>query len=299
MLKTRKALFNSSYRRRPVSRVFNALDTGLRRYDDRRINQSFPGKPWYALFTSCVILLLAGTSSGLADGNAPYPAFVASYDANANGLGIGNVQVSLTHEGGNEYLYRQESVSTGIATLLGNDNSTQKSRWRYQDNRIQVIDYRSRRRGGDDDDNEHLIFDWKTLRVRNTGAGEHWEIPLPEDAIDRLIMQLAMLFDLRNGKTEFSYKVPRQGRIKIYTFGLVGEETLDLESGSYRTLKIQRKNENKDKSLVWIAPELNYFPVRFLKHKKSGVKIELVLRKLEFLPGSHNQGIEPATEEKQ
>ncbi len=272
------------------------LDTGLRRDDDKCINRSFPGKPWYALFTSCVFLLLTGSGTVLAGENAPYPAFVASYDANANGLGIGTVQVSLTHEGGNEYLYRQESVFTGIAALLGNGNSTQSSRWRYRDNRIQVTDYRSRSRGGDDDDNEHLIFDWKTRRVRNTGAGEHWEIPLPEDAIDRLIMQLAMLLDLRNGKTELSYRVPRQGRIKTYAFGLVGEETLDLESGSYRTLKIQRKNENKDKSLFWIAPELNYFPVRFLKHKKSGVKIELVLRKLEFLPGSHNQGIDPGPE---
>jgi len=254
---------------------------------------------WNLLLASCMVLLLAGTGSGLAGENDPYPAFVASYDANANGLGIGTVQVSLTHEGGNEYLYRQESVSTGIAALFGNDDSTQESRWRYQDNRIQVIDYRSRRRGGDDDDNEHLVFDWKTRRVSNTGAGEHWEIPIPEDAVDRLVMQLAMLFDLRDGKTELTYRVPRQGRIKTYEFGLVGKETIDLESGSYRTLKIQRKNENNDRSLVWIAPELNYFPVRFLKHKKSGVKIELVLRKLEFLPGSHNQGVEPATGEKQ
>lgn len=251
----------------------------------------------HVLLASCTVLLLAGTGSSLAGENAPYPAFVAIYDANANGLDIGTVQVSLTHAGGDEYLYRQESASTGIAALFGNKSSTQESRWRYQDGHIQVIDYRSRRKGGDDDDNEHLVFDWEAKRVRNTGAGEHWEIPLPEDAVDRLVMQLAMLFDVRDGKTVLSYGVPRQGRIKTYEFGLVGEETLDLESGSYRTLKMQRMNENKDKSLVWIAPEMKYFPVRFLKHKKSGVKIELVLRKLEFLPGSHSQGIEPATRE--
>jgi len=253
----------------------------------------------YALLKSCVVLLLTGPGPVLAGADAPYPAFVASYDANANGLSIGTVQASLTHEGENEYLYRQESVSSGIAALFGNDNSTQDSRWRYRDDRIQVIDYRSRRRGGDDDDNEHLIFDWETRRVKNTGAGEHWEISIPEDAVDRLVMQLAMLFDLRDGKTEISYKVPRQGRIKIYEFGLVGEETLELKSGSYRTLKMERMNDDKDKSWVWSAPELNYFPVRFLKHKKGGMKIELVLRKLKFLSGSDSQSIEPASGEKQ
>jgi len=256
-------------------------------------------KIWRVLLASCIVVLLAGAGSGpVADESDPYPVFVASYDATANGLSIGTVQVSLTHTAENEYLYRQESDSTGIAALLGNDNSTQESRWRYLDKRIQVIDYQSQRKGGDFDDNEHLVFDWKKRRVSNKGAGEHWEIPLPEGAVDRLVMQLAMLFDLRDGKTELSYKVPRQGRIKIYEFGLIGEETLNLKSGSYRTLKIQRKNENKDKSLVWIAPEMNYFPVRFLKHKKSGVKVELVLRKLEFLPTSNKQDVKPAAGEK-
>ncbi|MFQ5644767.1 MAG: DUF3108 domain-containing protein [Thiogranum sp.] len=290
---------NSPSRRMPGSSVFNALDAGMRRHDEKRMNQRPPGKVWRLLLTGCFMLLMATTRPSMAGDSDPYPAFVAVYAANANGLDIGTVKVSLTHEGGNEYLYRQESVSTGIAALFGNNDSTQESRWRYRNNHIQVLDYRSRRRGGDDDDNEHLIFDWKTRRVRNTGAGEHWEITFPDGAVDRLIMQLAMLFDLQAGKTELRYQVPRQGRIKIYEFGLVGEETRELESGSYRTLKIQRKNENRDRSLVWIAPQLNYFPVRFLKHKKSGVKIELVLRKLDFLPGSDDPGIEPVTADQQ
>jgi len=247
--------------------------------------------PWFA---GCLCFFLAGVQTTMAGSSDPYPAFTATYDASANGIGIGTVQVSLTHEGNHEYLYRQESESTGIAALFGNKDSTQESRWRYRNRHIQVLDYRSRRRGGDDDDNEHLEFDWKTHRVKNTGAGKHWEIPFPDGAMDRLVMQLAMLFDLREGKTELRYQVPRQGRIKIYTFALAGEETLELDSGRYRTLKLVRTNDDRDKSWVWSAPELNYFPVRFLKHKKSGIKIELVLRKLEFLPGSHAPGVEPA-----
>ena len=95
-------------------------------------------------------------------------------------------------------------------------------------------------------------------------------------------MQLAMLFDLRNGATVFKYRVPRQGRIKHYDFALVGEESIELDLGSYRTLKAERTNEDRDRSWVWSAPDLDYFPVRFLKRKKSGIKFELVLRKLQF-----------------
>ncbi len=39
---SKEALINSSYRRRPVSMALDTLDTGLRRYDDEKNNQSFP-----------------------------------------------------------------------------------------------------------------------------------------------------------------------------------------------------------------------------------------------------------------
>jgi hypothetical protein len=236
------------------------------------------------LSLAMLILLspLLCSASGLAVEEAPYPSFVASYDAKANGLGIGTIQVRLTRIGGNEYLYEQKSVTRGIAALFGSDKFIESSRWRLHDNAIQVIEYRSRRKKGDDDDNAHLVFDWEKRRVKNIGAGEHWEIAVPEGAIDRLVMQLAMLFDLRNGDTVFKYQIPRQGRIKNYDFELVGEETIELDSGTYRTLKAGRTNDDRDLSWVWSAPDLDYFPVRFLKHKKSGIKIELVLKKVEF-----------------
>jgi hypothetical protein len=53
--------------------------------------------------------------------------------------------------------------------------------------------------------------------------------------------------------------------------------------GEYNTLIVERLDEDRDKTRIWSAPELNYFPVRFLKHKKSGVKKELLLRKLKFI----------------
>ncbi|MGI9320219.1 MAG: hypothetical protein ACR2O5_02315, partial [Thiogranum sp.] len=66
-----------------------------------------------------ILLALLFATSGQADDPPPYPSFVANYDAKANGLGIGSVQVSLTRVGSNEYLYEQKSVTRGIAALFG------------------------------------------------------------------------------------------------------------------------------------------------------------------------------------
>ncbi len=224
----------------------------------------------------------------------PYPDFKAEYDVSANGIGIGTVTVSLKHEADGQYLYRQESASSGLVSLFAAGNSVETSRWRLRDGRIIPLEYRSQRKGGDDDDNEHLLFDWQTHKVTNVGAGEHWQTDLPPGTLDRLVMQLAMLFDLRDGAQRFDYRVPRHGRLKEYRFALVGEDRVELTSGVYRTLKVARTNDDNDRNLVWSAPELDYFPVRFLKDKKNGLKISLSLRKLDFAPFGDSQSLEVA-----
>lgn len=245
-----------------------------------------------ALLLACLLLAVTPFNYAGADSNQPYPEFVAQYDTMANGFSIGSVTISLRRDGNDKYLYQQESHSSGIAALFGNNSSVESSLWQLDDDRIKVLEYRSQREGGDDDDNTHLLFDWDNATVKNIGLGEHWEIPLPEYALDRLVMQLAILFELRDGKTEFNYQVPRQGRIKNYRFALLGEDEIELTSGMYKTLKVGRTDDDRDQSWVWSAPELDYFPIRFLKKKQSGISIELVLRKLDFAPFGDGTSLE-------
>ena len=164
------------------------------------------------------------------------------------------------------------------------DKATESSRWRLADGRIQVLEYQAHNADGDDDDNAHLLFDWDSLEVENRGAGEHWRIAMPAGTLDQMVMQLAMLFDLRDGKTEFRYPVATRGRIKEYRFERTGEEITELPFGDYRTVRLQRTDDQRDQSWVWSAPELEYFPVRFVKQKQSGLKTEILLRRLEFNP---------------
>jgi hypothetical protein len=234
------------------------------------------------------VLLLFIALPVLAGGEEPYPEFTARYDVHVNGIKVGFANFSLQHLQADEYLYHSEAGTTGMARLLGADTSTESSRWRYTDNRIQVIEYKAQREKGDDDDNAHLVFDWQRMRVANRGAGEHWEIPMPPGTLDSMVMQLAMLFDLRDGMRVLKYPVAVRGRIKRYHFEVAGSETTTLPFGSYDTVKLARIDDSRDRSWVWSAPELDYFPVRFVKQKGSGVKTEILLRELDFKPAMNN-----------
>ena len=228
-------------------------------------------------------LMLVFPASASAADRQPYPEFTAVYDARLNGIPMAEASFSLHRLDNGDYVYQRTSKSIGIASLFGKKVSTETSRWRFTDNWIQVLEFRSSREDGDADDNLHLIFNWETAQVKNVSTTDPWQTKMPEGTLDKLVMQLALLFELRDGGTEFQYPVAHEGRIKKYRFKQTGKEKIELPMGEHNTLIVERLDDDRDKTLIWIVPELNYFPVRYLKHKKSGVKIELSLRKVEFI----------------
>ena len=230
-----------------------------------------------------VPLMLAFLSPASATDSQPYPEFTAVYDAHVNSIPMAEVSFSLHKLDNGDFVYQQKSTSVGIASLLGETVSTASSRWRFTNNWIQVLEYKSSDEDGDADDNLHLIFNWKTAHVENVSKDDPWQTNMPKGTLDKLVMQMALIFELRDGVTEFQYPVAHEGRIKQYRFKQTGKERIELPIGQYDTLIVERLDDDRDKTKIWSVPELNYFPVRFLKHKKSGVEIELSLRQVKFI----------------
>ena len=230
-----------------------------------------------------VSLMLVFLSSASATDSQPYPEFTAVYDARINGFPMAEVSFSLRKLDNGDFIYQRKSRTVGFASLFGNKVSTATSRWRFSNNWIQVLEYRSSKEDDDADDNLHLIFNWETAQVKNVSKVDPWQTEMPEGTLDKLVMQLALLFELRDGSTDFQYPVAHEGRIKQYRFKQIGKEKTELPMGEFNTLIVERLDEDRDKTLIWSVPELNYFPVRYLKQKKSGKKIELSLRKLKFI----------------
>jgi len=248
-------------------------------YVDMKINLCAPAK---SLLANC-LLMLVFLSPAAATDSQPYPEFTAVYDALINGVPMAKVSFSLHKQVNGDYVYQRKLESVGIASLFGKKVSIATSRWRFTNNWIQVLEFQSSNEDGDADDNLHLIFNWKTARVKNVSTADPWQTKMPEGTLDKLVMQLALLFELRDGSTEFQYPVAHQGRIKQYRFKQTGKEKIELPMGEYDTLIVERLDDDRDKTKIWSVPELNYFPVRFLELKKSGKKKELLLRKVKFI----------------
>jgi len=238
------------------------------------------GPAWVAL-----ALAVALHSAPVRAEAIPLPApFSAVYDVRTNGLRVGTVTVSLASAEGDEHLLTRESTGGGLFSLVAPKLRIEASRFRLVDGAIQALEYRSRREGGDDDDNAWLVFDWEAGRVINRGAGRHWEVPLTAGEIDPLLMALEIMMDLRRGDHVLRYRVPHQGGIKTYTFAVRGEETVSLDSGNQPSVLIERTDDDRDETSIWSAPALDFLAVKILKRRKWAVDTELRLRSLDLAP---------------
>ena len=254
-------------------------------YGDMKINLCAAAKSMRAnwLQPLVVSLMLAFLSPAMATDSQPYPEFTAVYDARVNGIPVAEASYSLHRRDNGDYVYRREMTSVGVASWFGRTVSIATSRWRFTDNWIQVLEFQSSNEDGDADDNLHLIFDWQSAQVKNVSTADPWQTEMPEGTLDKLVMQMALLFELRDGNTEFRYPVAHQGRIKHYRFKQTGMETIKLPMGEYSALIVERLDDDRDQTRIWSVAELNYLPVRYLKHKKSGIKLELSLRQVRFV----------------
>jgi hypothetical protein len=256
-------------------------------YVDMKINLCVPAQSFLGSYLQLLVvpLMLAFLSPAAATDSQPYPEFTAVYDARINGIPVAEASFSLHKLDNGDYVYQRTLTSVGVASLFGKKVSTATSRWRFSNNWIQVLEYQSSSKDGDADDNLHLIFNWETAEVKNVSTADPWQTKMPAGTLDKLVMQLALLIELRDGRTEFQYPVAHEGRIKQYRFKQTRKEKIELPMGEYNTLVVERMDDDRDRTRIWSVPEMNYFPVRFLEQKKNGVEKELSLRKVKFIDG--------------
>lgn len=124
--------------------------------------------------------------------------------------------------------------------------------------------YIYKRRGLGRDRDAKLDFDWEKDRVTNNVENKPWKMKIHPGVMDKTSFQVQLQRDLIAGKHEnLVYDIADGGRIKQYTFAIVGRETLDTPLGKVDTVKVERTRKDDDRiTYAWMAPEYQYLLVR-------------------------------------
>lgn len=113
---------------------------------------------------------------------------------------------------------------------------------------------------------QKVIFHWDQQQVTNNIDNKPWKMKIPQNAQDLLSYQLKLRYDLMEHpeKKQFQYPVADGGKIKYFTFRVIGEELLTTPMGKMKTIKLEslRHSKRDVEHHVWLAKDWDNLLVR-------------------------------------
>lgn len=228
--------------------------------------------------TLAALFLVASAAAGhAADAEAIAP-FRADYQLIRNGDHIGTATIELIM-GKDGYQFSTRSEGTkGLAGFAGvriDENST----FRWQDGKPETMHYRyaqkaawKRRQRSVDVDH-----DSRTVHV-DDGEGEV-ALDYAPATVDRNLVVLALAADLKAKREKLEYRVADKRAIETHRYQASGRETIETARGSFDCIRIERIREKPGRTTTtWIAPALDFTPVRILQKEPDGETLEMLLR---------------------
>ncbi len=223
------------------------------------------------------VVLLGATQAAPALNPSP---FEAKYVLEVRGFAVGETRwrVERVTDG---FIYEKRTMATGIAALFGNRGVVERSEWKLFAGNIKPARYRYERHGRPDKTTA-IEFDWKDGVVHNDRRGKKSRIAVPDDTLDKLGYMLVLADDLRAGKRSVRYNIADgKSRLKVYDFRVIGEEQMETAMGTMKVLKMIRDREDSDReTTIWIAPALDFVPVRITHHEPDGEELTISIRSL-------------------
>lgn len=221
-----------------------------------------------AIKTILITLLFSFSTFINAEALSPLTPQQAEYKVFYGSIELGKARYKL-EKNNNQYTYTFESA---LALLVLSDNREVSSEFTVRNNTVIPRRYFHDRRGTGLDYQEQLAFLDQQKKIFSRYKGEKQEFDYDQPLYDSLTIQLQLRLDVANHKSELKYYGIKGNEKDDYEFKNEGEEQIEINGKTYKTVKLEVIRENKKRqTFIWLAPELAYLPVK-LSHFKRGRK---------------------------
>lgn len=205
--------------------------------------------------------------------------FSAKYSVLSNNKKLGQAIRLLTHKK-NQWELSSKAKITKYFIKLKNDEKTQF----HIDNKRLVTDYfmSKTKMSFKKEKKMEQSFDWVN-KVENGSRGKKtWRVALKEQTFDRVSHLFQLQEDLLKGKTDYSYLISYKGKLVTYRYQLIKTDHVKSPMGELSAVKMLRTKENGDQFVIWLSPDLNYFPIKIAQYDKGEPDITLLIESLNY-----------------
>lgn len=222
--------------------------------------------------------LVAFAAAGFAaSGTAPLAGFKANYEVLRNGKLLGTATLDL-HNAGNDWEFVSITEGTsGMAAMVGAEVH-EKSTFTWNANKPQCLTYAYSQKALKSKSTS-ITCDWNAKTANVDDNGKPANVALTSAAMDRHLVPLALMVDLKAGAQTLNYPVIDKSQVSDQQYVQSGHEILNLASGNIDTVKVTRDRgaDAKRSTTYWFAPQKNWMPVQIEQVEKNGETITMRL----------------------
>lgn len=238
---------------------------------------------WTAIRNKLLLGVLALGLMGPAAGAAVLQPFTATYSASHGFIGLGTATFELSRSGDKCWRWHGVADPSGVASLFVG-KVTDESLFCVRDDGSLKPLYFAHTETGDLESSYSLDFNWfrGTVQYNNNEP-----FPVPQNAIDPFLIQIAARLWLARAEDPTSlaprvFTVVDENEITHYRLAVSDGPQVETGAGTFDTIRVARVDEEDEKLILWVAPELAYLPVK-VEHRENGdTQISLVLQSVDM-----------------
>jgi len=215
----------------------------------------------------------AAILSPLTAHTAEYKVFYGSIE-----LGVANYRLPATDSGFYRYYFDSD-----VSLLIISDQRHLKSEFTLENGKLVPFRYIHERTGTGSDYTEQTAFAKAQKFIHTIYKQDALKLPYEDQVFDPLMVQLQFRMDLAANLRPLDYKMVKEKEVDDYQFRVVGKEKMTIESGTYDTIKVEVVRDNtKRQTLLWMAPDLAYLPIRLSHYSKGSKQLDIQLAQYHF-----------------
>ena len=229
---------------------------------------------WWVM--AAALAVAADEASGA---DAAVATYTATYRVEYKGKEAGVSEWSVRDLGDGRYEYQARITPKGMLKLIRPKPTIERSQFRVEGSHYRPLEYWFEDGSRSGDDNWHLVFDWQRRVATVTTMEARREIAVPDVALDIGTLKAAVMRDMAVKGAPGPYQIADEDSVGTYEYTDSGPATLQTGVGSLETqLFVQHREGSSRSTWLWVAPTLDFLPVRIEQRRNDEVQTSLLLQ---------------------
>ena len=185
---------------------------------------------------------------------------------------------------GDVYSFELITEPTGFWKVITKGSVIERSRFVIENDQLKTYDYHlidTIRKKSRESESE---FNWSTSKITGYYKDREIDIPLEGKTLSRIVLQLQIMHDQEKQIASTNYLILDKDALKkinVFPEEFITETSVPF--GKFQTIKISHQSENSERlNSLWLAPELNFIPIKISQSINGKTSFEANLTQLIF-----------------